>query len=267
MMILLLIFSSFLFADSPARWEFASSIANRHEFYTNGEEIIKPANSWQALFAVSYLDASFRKLKDCVYYRVPGDEPGKLKIKTLPADKDCTSEILSSGETEIENISGLRFTTDLNSGSIDFQKDSRHQSWKILVAMERQKPEPKLLLSSADFKSSRMIYLAPSSDGFIKPTTLKDGVICHNINQDCEEISPSSCGQCENGWVEVPNGCLNGPKKCGSPGCGGKDLPACRRGMAWQRKDMTFDCRVNSSFAWCSKNLSVFCDGDKAYCR
>jgi hypothetical protein len=267
MIIFFMIFSTLLFAGSPRSWEFARSIVDRHEFYTNSEDIREPANTWQSLFAVTYLDSSFQYFKDCIFYRVPGDEPGKIKIKTMAIDKDCVSEILSPGDMEMDGISHLRFKTDDNSASVEFQKNAKLESWKILPAKERKNPDPKPLMSSADFKSPRMIYLAPARNDSIKMTGLKDGTLCHNINQDCEEISKSSCDQCVNGWVEIPNGCLSGPKKCGASGCGGKDLPACRRGMAWQRKDKHFDCRVDSSFAWCSKGLAVFCDGDKAYCR
>jgi hypothetical protein len=267
MTFLMMLLSFFAFAESPGRWEFARGIVERHEFYPNGEEVTKPENSWQSLFAFSYLDSSFRNQKDCVYYRVPGDEPGKIKIKILPIDKDCNSEILASGDIEIENISHFKFTTTDNVVTVDFQKADKHESWKITTATKWMKPEPKLLMSSAEYKSPGMIYLAPSDIGSLSLTPLKDGEVCHDVNNDCQEVAISKCDQCEHGWHEIPNGCMNGPKKCGAIVCGGKDLPACRRGMAWQRKEMEFDCRVNSSFAWCSKGLHVTCDGDKAYCR
>jgi hypothetical protein len=267
MMIFIFILSALTFADPPGRWEFATAIVEKHEFYTNGEVVTKPANSWQSLFAVSYLDSSFRNLKDCVFYRVPGDEPGKIKIKTLTGEKDCNSEILSPGDSEIENISNLRFMTSDNSASVDFLRETKNESWKVSASKEWKKPEPKLLMSSADFKSSRMIYLAPARESVVRLSPLKDGVICHDINLDCEEISRSKCDQCENGWTEIPNGCVNAPKMCGATGCGSKDLPACRRGVVWQRKEVDSDCRMDASFAWCAKGLLVNCDGDKAYCR
>lgn len=267
MILLILLTTLFSFADSPGRWEYARSIVDRHEFYTNGEEVTKPANSWQVVFAVTFLDSSFRNLKDCVYYRVPGDEAGKIKIRTLSGDKDCSSEILAPGEKEFDNISKFRFFINERSVLVEFIRNTKPVSWEISFLQDWKKPEARSLLSSADFRSPRMIFLSPAQDTRVQLQALKDGTICHEINQDCQVKTPSRCHKCEHGWQEIPNGCLSGPKICGAISCGRKDLPACRRGMIWQRKEIQFDCRIDSSFAWCAKGLSVNCDGDKAYCR
>lgn len=263
----LFLYSVLAFSGSPAKWEYARAIVDRHEFYKNDEEILTPANTWQALFAVSYMDAHLNSVKDCVFYRVPGDDPGKLKVKSVSVKTDCTSEILSPGDIEIEKISRLSFSTTDRSISLEYIQDSKPEKWNVTLVSDWKKPEPKLLLSSADYKSPRMIYLAPAKSGRFDFEALKDKVLCHDVDQDCREKSPSQCGHCENGWIEIPNGCLKGPKICGATPCGGKDLPACRRGISWQRKESQFDCRTDASFAWCSKGLAVSCDGDKAYCR
>ncbi len=239
----------------------------KHEFYSNGETILKPRNSWQSLFALTFLDSNFSITKDCVYYRVPGDEPGKLKVKAVSFERECNSEILAPGDLELELISGLSMFVEENSVKLVFQQNKKNESWSVTTVADWKKPEPRLLLSSADYKSPAVISLASGSGPAKKPEGIKDGTLCHNIASDCQELAPSVCRNCDHGWQELPNGCPVGPKVCGPAACGGKDQPACRRGIVWQRKEEIFDCRSNTSFAWCSGKLSVTCDGDKAYCR
>ncbi|MFL5786399.1 MAG: hypothetical protein ACJ76H_17425 [Bacteriovoracaceae bacterium] len=267
MTIFLLLFSFVIHAATPPKWENAKSIVDRHEFYPNDEEITKPQDTWQVLFALTFLDASFHVSKDCVYYRVAGTEPGKLKIKTLPVETDCANEILATGDEEWDQVTALKFATTPTSATLEFRKNGKAEKWTATLMKDWKRPEAKLLLSSADFKSPRMIFLAPAPLSEKNFRTLKDGTLCHDISSDCSEKSASFCQNCENGWTEIPNGCTAGPKVCGNVDCGGKDKPACRRGMVWQRKDFTPDCRSDSSFAWCSKGLQVSCDGDRAYCR
>ena len=267
MIFLLLLQVLFASADSPQKWENTKSIVERHEFYNNGEVILKPKDSWQTLFALTFLDSAFQISKDCVYYRVPGDEPGRIKIKSLPARQDCATEVLTPGDLEILNVTNLSFVTSNSSVVMEFTQEGRKEKWMANVLLDWKKPEAKLLLSSSDYKSPRFVYLAPASGPEVSLAPMKRGTVCHDISIDCQEKSPSRCDSCDQGWHEIPNGCVVGLKVCGPSDCGGKDQPACRRGMEWQRKESEFDCRMDSSFAWCNKGRSVFCDGNKAYCR
>jgi hypothetical protein len=267
MIYLFVLISFFAEAGSPRKWENAKSIVEKHEFYKNGETILKPQNSWQLLFALTFLDSNFKMTKDCVYYRVPGDEPGKIKVRAVPFEQECHSEILAPGDIELEQVSNLSIFTQDNAVKLVFQMNKKNESWSVATAADWKKPDPKLLLSSADYKSPGVIYLAPGTSPTKKPEGIKDGVLCHHIASDCQELTPSTCRNCEHGWQEIPNGCVIGPKVCGVSACGGKDQPACRRGIVWQRSEESYDCRSHTSFAWCAGKLSMTCDGDKAYCR
>ena len=267
MMYLLLIVSFFAEAGIPRKWENAKDIVEKHEFYENNEVIIKPQNSWQSLFALTFVDSNFNLSKDCVYFKVPGDEPGRLKIKAVPHDVECNSEILALGDVELQDIHDFSFSVEENSVRMKFTQNNKREIWSVSTVADWKKPQPALLLSSADYKSPALIHLATGTSTQQKPSGIKDGVLCHNISSDCQELTPSQCQNCEHGWQEIPNGCATGPKLCGPSLCGGKDQPACRRGIIWQRSEQTFDCRSNTSFAWCSGKLSVVCDGDRTYCR
>ncbi len=267
MIFLAFLFSLITLASPPGNWEFANSIVERHEFYENGEEIKKPANSWQTLFALIYLDSNFQQTKECIFFRVPGEEPGKLKSKKVRGDKECVLEALSDGEREWSHIQSLSFTINAKNLALKFRMNDRLQEWFVPLKTSWSRPDARLLLSSADFKGERMIYLLKADTPQRKIISLREGEICHDITPDCLEKSASRCRLCKEGWMEIPNGCMTGPKVCGKGECGGKGMPACRRGIVWQRKDAQYDCRTDSSFAWCSDSFQVVCDGDKAYCN
>lgn len=258
------------FAGQPSHWSHLIEISERHEFYKNHEIIIKPKDSWQSLFGLVYMDLNFQRLKDCVFYRVPGIENGRLKIITIAAKEKCDDFTLKEADQEYHDIKSLQFSTLDNELKLDFGLvDFSLEKWTGHFQSPFIKPTPQLYLSSAEFKAPKIILLANGVNS--RPLPLKafpkEGSVCHDINEDCEEISPSQCNDCQNGWYEVPNGCTQGPKYCGRHQCGKKGQPACRRGMIWQKTELSFECRLDSSFAYCSKGLTVQCGGKKAYCR
>lgn len=267
---LVLFLTGFVQADAPHYWNQLTEIKDRHEFYANNENIVKPKDSWQTLFSVAYTDRELHQMKDCVFYRVPGVEAGMLKIKTVSALESCDKHILEPGEKDWSGIKSLQFSTSADSLHLSMSlPEYRSEKWALEIQNKFVKPAPKMHSSSVDAKAPRMIYLAPKKDLPFKfeATILKAGTLCHDINEDCEEVRPSICSQCPEGWYEIPNGCSKGPKYCGRQVCGLKNQPACRRGMEWQRSEGPFECRVDSSFAYCAKGLQVHCEGKLAYCR
>jgi hypothetical protein len=257
-------------AEAPLHWSHILEVSDRHEFYQNDEVIKKPRDTWQTLFSLVYLDKEIHRLKDCLFLKVPGDDPGIIKLKTISASVKCDNYVLEPGDREVRNIKTFQFSIFETEVLIDFTlADFKAQKWQASLQSSFQKPRPQMNLSSAEFKSPKIIFLAPSGTVKSSPKTafLKEKTLCHEINEDCQEVSPSMCSQCEGDWFEVPNGCDQGPKYCGLHKCGTNDRPACRRGMKWQRSQSEFDCRTDSSFAYCSKGLKVTCEGRKAFCR
>jgi hypothetical protein len=270
-MILILLFTSlFAFAQEPIHWANLLKLSERHEFYKDHEAILSPKDSWQSLFSVIYVDSELSRLKDCIFFKVPGADLGILKIKTVSANVNCEDYLLQPGDKEVPEVTSLQYSITDSKFTIDISlKDYRTEKWLGSFQGTFQKPVPKMAMSSAEFKSPTLILLAPKSTvkSPMKKDFLKKGTLCHNINEDCEQVSVQICDECQEGWYEVPNGCAVGPKYCGRQNCGGKDQPACRRGMTWQRKEEAFECRMDSTFAYCSKGLTVQCDGKKAFCR
>lgn len=257
-------------AAQPIHWGYLIELSHQHEFYKKNEPIIKPKESWQNLFAFTYLDRDLKQLKDCVFYKVPGEGFGTLKIKTIYAFDKCDDYVLKPGDKEWPDIKALQFNTHENTVTFDISfKSYRSEKWLAKFQKAFTKPSPVMNLSSAEFKSPKTLLLAPHSSVIVasKPGLLKPDFQCHQISEYCEEVKPSVCDQCPEGWYEIPNGCFQGPKFCGHHLCGKKGKPACRRGMVWQRTESKFDCRIDSSFAYCEKGLTVQCEGQKAFCR
>lgn len=269
MIVLFLIFASALTlaAEMPGAWSSAFKIQELHEFYPENKVITEPQESWQHLFSVLVLNEKFAEQKDCVFYSVPGDLPGKLKVKTIDTQEDCADHLLEPGVNEWDGVHNLQFSRTEEGLKIGFSQKKKIVSWEIITPKFRA-PDPSLHLSSVELKSPRYLLLAKGMDSEkTERPKLKKDQLCHSINDECEEVSEPICQLCEGGWYEIPNGCAQGPKYCGIQNCGGINLPACRRGRVYQRKVEKFDCRVDPSFAYCQKGLTVQCEGQKAYCR
>lgn len=267
---LMLLLSFNVFAAQPTHWANLFEVSDRHEFYENHESIVKPKDSWQTLFGLVYIDRNLQRIKDCVFFRVPGHENGILKIKTIPAQEKCDEHLLKDGDREFVDVKSLQFAVFEHELKIDMSfADFRTEKWMAKFQSSFNNPGPEMGLSSAEFKSPKLILLAPAVNSVqvTRKAFPPDNTLCHDINEDCEELKPSSCNDCQNGWYEIPNGCSQSPKFCGILQCGKKDQPACRRGLKWQRKEISADCRVDSSFAYCSKGLAVHCEGKRAFCR
>jgi len=268
---LLLLMLSVVQADPTWKWANATKIVEKHEFYLNNEIIVKPQNSWQVLFAVLYQNTNLSTLKDCIFYHVPGKEKGTLKIKTIASESKCEDYLFQPGDLEWKNLKALHYAIQENFLTISMTNENfQVERWDVMIFKKFEHPQPKSLMSSAEYRSPKIIYLTPYR-GLLKvhpqiANAQPDNVNCHEISEDCKEKAPSTCSQCVEGWYEIPNGCKQGPKFCGSIDCGQKNQPACRRGMKYQRVEAEYSCRDDHSFAYCMKGLSLQCQGNLPYC-
>ncbi len=268
MTFLCLFLSVFAWSNQPENWDLANKITDRHEFYKDNEIVIKPKDSWQILFAVQYPSSQLQNVKDCVYYRVPGLELGSLRIKSTTANDDCEKYVFKTPDKEWKGIKALQFS--IKDGILNLSMTFEHykgETWLVKLKAPALKPKARLLMSSAEFKGPKILLLGKNVLTNQVLTETAKGKPCHEISDDCQELSSSRCNQCSHGWYEIPNGCVQGPKFCGVQECGHKNQPACRRGMKWQRKQVKYDCRTDSSFAYCINGLMVQCQGALAHCR
>lgn len=270
MSFILLFFVSFIFANPSNRWH-SALVKEKHEFYQNYEVLDKPKNTWQLLFAIEYKDDQFQLQKDCLFYRIPGEQSGTLKIITSDVQLNCEDLIFQKGDQEWKDLKALQFAIDEHRLFVQLTyKNFELETWDVPMLSIFKNPEPKLNMSSSEYRSPKIIFLkSRTTNDKIRLTnsnSIKDGEICHSIGEDCNEKSKSQCMKCPQGWFEVPNGCPQSPKYCGVHLCGFKNRPACTRGRHYTGIEKKFDCRTDSSFAYCAKGLIVQCQGNLAYC-
>jgi hypothetical protein len=267
--VFLVLISAMSIASAPMHWSSLLEVKERHEFYLDNENIDRPKGVWQTLFAVVYPDRNLWLHKDCVYFKVPNSDDGIFKIRSTGVEESCDLHIEETGEVEIQGLRSLQFAfSDQISVYFTF-KDFRTFKWSIPILNKSKANAPKLLTSSAEVRSPRLVLLAPAKllSGKSVSKGPKNGEICHSVADDCTVVSPSICHQCSSGWYEIPNGCAQGPKYCGVQICGTKGQPACRRGMKYQKVRKKFECSSDPSFAYCAPETKLECEGGRAYCR
>ena len=265
--LLLLFICQVSFAASPEQWTAALEIVDRHEFYKDDEPIDKPKGSWELLFSVKYPSRDLRMIKDCVFYRVPGLERAELRLRTLPASTACDLNAPSIQETAVSELESVIFSANTSEAKLHLRfSKTKSETWSVELPAHGQAQAPGLLDSSSGVRSASVVLLSKLRDDS-KALILKDGEACFKVSELCQPTSASQCHLCATGWYEIPTGCKSGPKYCGSIDCGTKNQPACLRGKKYQRKNAEYECRRDSSFAYCQKGLTIQCEGNLAFCR
>lgn len=91
----------------------------------------------------------------------------------------------------------------------------------------------------------------------------QNAIICHDIDDNCKEVSAFECHKCKFGWFETirANCEQGGPKFCGLNRCGEKGEPACLKGKKLIKEEMP--CYNDSKLGFCSPGLHTVCDENK----
>jgi hypothetical protein len=263
----LLFMSHWSLAAAPGQWAAAQAITERHEFYKDDEAMEKPKGSWEHLFSIRFPSRNLRNLKDCVYYRVPGIEKAELRIRTFPDATKCDLKAPALKEIVVTDLKSMIFSANDSEAKLHLRfSKNKSETWTIETPAKQAESGPKLLQSSSDYKSASVLLLSKTLDDS-PAQLLKDGEACFKVSELCAPMGESLCQHCANGWYEIPTGCKTGPKFCGTVDCGTRNQPACLRGKKYQRRDAEYECRRDSSFAYCQKGLTLQCEGNMAYCR
>lgn len=251
----------------PNEWNSIFKIAEKHQFYKSNEVIDRPEGTWQHLFSVAYSNQDLSLIKDCIFYFVPEKTGGILKIKTTLIDDSCEKYLFEQGDIEIKDLRSIQYEIDKGFEILFTTKDFTSFKWKGKNHYPNKKSDLKVLMSSAQYQTGSHMFLSSKLIQSKKTTT--NPKVCHDVGEDCKIKSTSNCELCPEGWYEVPNGCPQSPKFCGMQLCGLKNRPACNRGKTYRdgKKIKIGDCRTDPFFVYCSKGLSIYCEGNLAYCR
>lgn len=230
-----------------------------HEFYKDNELITRPLDAWQNIASFSMVNSDLSLSKLCLKYRPALEAKGVFRIELMPLKHSCKLE----GKVlyEQDSLYGIQFQRGDEFRITFSHKDFSTNHWSI---KSLKKPKKADLLDTSDkIWGEKILFLSVHREN---SELLKDGTLCLKVSDDCVIQESSLCHQCENGFVEAPNGCLVGPQYCSSAECGTKGNPACRRGVKFQNK-RSLDCRVDSSFAFCGADSTPTCQGAEVWCH
>lgn len=267
---------------TPVNWGDLIAIQEKHDFLLPHKSFEATPDTWQTLFSLKSYNDQLQILKDCIYYKVPGKKKGKLLILSINKNMSCndflfknisSNKFLSSSKKKIvfTHLVDLQFSLNqkklvLNLHFSNFSTVKIEGHFIPKMNLEKNLLKKPQFLSSTSF-SKQSVVLVTRKKVHHEIRKLENGVLCHDVSSDCKEKSLHRCYQCQNGFIEIPNGCLNAPKVCGEMECGQKNSPACPRGLSWNQANVPTDCRIDHSFAFCEEGLQVTCEGEKAYCR
>lgn len=229
-----------------------------HEFYKDNELIQRPLEVWQTIAAFSSVNTDLSLSKVCLKYFLKGQTEGIFRVEKRSIKESCSEqgEIIS----EIKNLRGLQFQRTPHFKITFTYQNFSTSEWNISL---RKKNDLKLLETPDRYLDQTVLFVSSGSD---QSGLLTDGTQCLKVLDDCTLEGQSVCHQCENGFLEAPNGCLVSSQYCFKGSCGKKGGPACRRGVKFLRKRV-LDCRTDTSFAFCEAGTTPVCQGQEVWCH
>ncbi len=223
--------------------------------------IIRPVNTWVALFKIYYLIDDFKQKSLCLIYKIPFKKSlGILKIIELDNIKDkCTDHLLDQAQYHIGEISEL--SIDLKSDNkIDLQIKIKRIKHNFSVSL----PHSMHNMGSPDVL---LVPIINSNEKQLPFPAINDNERCHTLDENCNVIKNYECDNCQNGWYEVlETKCLKVRNKfCGPIKCGEKGQFACIRGLenidALSNK---YVCSPENKLGFCNRSLTLICKNKKS---
>lgn len=255
LMLFLFALTSFALPDALiSRYE----LIETHEFYQDNELIQRPLDAWQAIAAFSTVNTDLSLSKVCLKYYLKSQTEGTFRVEKKSMTENCSGagEIIS----EIKNLRGLQFQRTPHFKITFTYQNFSTSEWNISL---RKKNDLRLLETPDRHLDETVLFVSSGSEN---TGLLKDGTQCLKVLDDCTVEGTSVCHQCENGFLEAPNGCLISSQYCLKGSCGKKGGPACRRGVKFLRKRV-LDCRTDASFAFCEAGSTPVCQGQEVWCH
>ncbi len=222
--------------------------------------ITKPKSTQQKLFAVlraASLEEGIQK--DCVFYQIPGDKAGELRVTTVGYQESCDPEARII--YRIDEIKELQYS--IEGTQVSFWVTMMNSATRVIQVS---------LLNATQAKSAKLyessgqrgvFYLAPNTPLAGQPKPLLIGELSDEYPKHPCSFEAGTCQFCRYGVYRINTG----EYFCGIDRCGQKNQPACIRGERWQRSREKFSCRADNSHVICSPGLVIDCEGERAICR
>ena len=215
--------------------------------------IEKPIGVWITLLEGSLVQGNE---KVCLFYRAPFS--GRLAEAFFSYGRDCKWSPDRKKEMAFERLENFQVRIAKESLKIKLRKDNKKREVEI--------PTPNINKDSG-FRFVNFIARPKNSLGKWEDNHRdQTSKVCHQFNEQCEEVVSNICSQCRYGWYEVVGkGCEKGREKyCGRDRCGERGQPACLRGFQYEKATVQSLCSENSPAVFCQKGLRAYCKEGKS---
>lgn len=244
------------------RWSSAIEV-KLNPNYSKGLKISEPRGTVQVVAEIYIQNTNFDILKDCIIYKIPdGNKLGEVKIISILKDQKCEKQILTSSKVVVSNI--FNFGIEFIGRKISLKIDTKNYNYMLfnLVLPKKYRLDD----SSASNTYEPGIFISFLKDK--NATSLKQGEVCFDINDNCEITRKDICHLCPSKVLSVvANSCKTSYRKyCKPIVCGAKGMPACIRGYRASQYLGNY-CIPGSPVGFCQKPFKVFCENKELICR
>lgn len=234
-----------------------------HKSVNSNQSIVRPPGVWIPLAKI------IKDSKDafCLIYKTPKKDLGELRLVSISVIETCRKKYEREPIATIKVVEKLNLffsTTDISNNSafvlkLIFFHNNKEHNFKFPIynyTLSHQKNFERYSDAIKVSKSSGMkLYFSETND-------LNEVVICHKVDQNCNNIKKNICHKCQNGFTEVvsfycPQG---GMKLCGQIDCGVKGNPACIRGSNYNNSSRGIICSSESTAGFCIDGSNIFCN-------
>lgn len=243
------------------RWISTTSIEKINTNYKSLSEVNSPKGTVHELLKINFLDRNYRKVSDCVFYKIPEFNEGVLFIVENPKNLKCKDLVADKAYVKLQNIRNLGIEIGKK---LIIKIDLVKLKYNLLnLSKKRSK---KLLSSSAlntSLIASDVEYSLDRSD------ELKDGEICFDIDDECKVLIEDKCDSCVgSSFAVIASSCgVKYQRRCGENICGTKNNPACIRGFKTSGVSPQNYCINDSPVGFCQEGLRVVCENGTLICE
>ncbi len=275
-------------------------ILNNDDINT-GKFIVHPPNAWLPLIEFHSFKKKTCLIYKVPFSINSKDQLGTIALFDLPVAGGCLEQISQTPIALISNTINFSYvlSDEEQKHSIFPQKIS---AFHLALYFERQKKEKFILIPLPNLKSGSLFFgqsilseeiypvtyskklrfESSSSSGLIPGFNIIDpnqkikllgdyndnysertAVICHDVDENCQNISNFECHKCKYGWFETVRGQCpqGGPKFCGINHCGERNQVACPVGLKVIKDNQA--CFNGSKAGYCGPGLNTVCDENK----
>lgn len=260
------------YKETSKRWLAATHISWINEHYPQDEKILRPKATLQPIMQINFIDRDFNAVSDCLFYYVPDDgDNGELKIVANKTNSNCKDLIAEKPYSTVSGIInfGYEYNEKIKSEiNLTLKIDTERYNYNFLNATKNEYSEDKL---SSSVKKKKYINgtITSSVSYNLDQALIKDGEICYDIADNCNELIRDKCSRCQHSFFQVvATKCKNKFRRiCGKDKCGSRNNPACLRGYKAAGISPENYCINGSPLGICQEGLKVVCVNNTLMCE